>query len=311
MAELRKDYILDRWVLIAPKRGKRPHELDLNEVKHEGECPFCPGNEAKFTPNEIGRIPQNGGWAVRWIPNLFAALQPEGNSSIRTDNRFFTVSDGVGRQEVIIETPRHDKQLADLSQDEIEQVLSVYARRIVELENKDNIKYVGVFKNHGFQAGTSLVHSHSQVWATALIPKDIQDKLNASSKFLRCPYCSIIDIEKKSDRRCFENNDFVAFTPYASRFNYELWILPKTHISRFEKLNLKSLAELLRKALQKVGRLDYNLVVTYAPKGHDLHVQIELLPRVALWGGFELNTGIIVNAVAPEDAAKYYRGEAI
>lgn len=311
MAELRKDYILDRWVLIAPKRGKRPHELELAETKHEDECRFCPGNEAKFTPNEIGRIPQNGGWAVRWVPNVFAALQPEGNAVIRTDNRFFTVSDGVGRQEVIIETPRHDKQLADLSQDEIEQVLSVYARRIVELENKDNIKYVSVFKNHGFQAGTSLVHSHSQVWASAVIPHDVQEKMSASSRFLRCPYCSVIDIEKKSDRRCFENNDFVAFAPYASRFNYELWILPKTHVARFEKLNLKSLAELLRKALQKVGRLDYNLVITYAPKGHDFHVQIELLPRVALWGGFELNTGIIVNAVAPEDAAKYYRGEAI
>ncbi|RJQ21409.1 galactose-1-phosphate uridylyltransferase [Candidatus Woesearchaeota archaeon] len=308
MAELRKDYFLDRWVLIAPKRGKRPHEIEQKELHHEGVCSFCPGNES-MTPREIGRIPQNGGWAVRWFPNPFAALVPEGNAAPRTDNRFFTFAGGFGHQEVIAETPRHDKQLADLSEGEIAQVLEVYARRIVELEKKERIAYVSVFKNHGFQAGTSIVHSHSQVWAMGVIPRDVQEKLRASAKFLRCPYCAVIDVESVGARRCFENADFIAFTPYASRFNYEVWVLPRQHVSRFEQLNVKSLAAILKKVLVRVGNLDYNLTVTYAPKGRDLHVHLELLPRVALWGGFELGTGVIVNAVSPEDAARFYRGE--
>ncbi|MBI4146868.1 galactose-1-phosphate uridylyltransferase [Candidatus Woesearchaeota archaeon] len=309
MGELRKDYLLDRWVIISSGRGKRPHEIEKQEVEHVEKCRFCPGNES-MTPPEIGRVPKNGSWAVRWFGNPFAALNAEGQVSPKTDNRFFTFASSYGVQEVIAETPRHDRQLADLSVEEIEQVLHVYARRIVELEKFPNIEYVCVFKNHGLLGGTSLVHSHSQVWATGVLPLEVQAKLNAMARFLQCPYCAIVEKERKGSRLCFENEAFVAFAPYASRFNYECWIFPKQHVGRLEDVNFASLAVVLRQVLQKIGRLDYNLLVFYGPKGRDFHFHVEVCPRVGIWAGFELGTGIIVNSVSPEDAAKYYRGVA-
>jgi len=176
MGELRKDYILNRWVIISPKRGKRPHELQRDTKIKEGPCFFCPGNE-HMTPSEIGRVPRNGGWQIRWFENKFPAFKPEGNAEIKTTSRFYTSSDSYGYHEVIVETDRHDRQLAQLPVDEIEQVFHVYARRIKELESKPNIKYVNVFKNHGFMGGTSIVHSHSQLMAAAFVPVEIENKV--------------------------------------------------------------------------------------------------------------------------------------
>lgn len=312
MGELRKDYILDRWVIISPKRGQRPHELQKAVTAVQpGQCFFCPGSE-NLTPSEIGRVPRNGGWAVRWFENKFAAVKPEGDFSVRTDNRFYTFASNYGYHEVVVETPRHDKQLAELPVEDIEQVLHVYARRIVELESKPNIAYVNVFKNHGYLGGTSIVHSHSQIIATAIVPPDIRKKVGAIHDFISCPYCQVVESEKNSGRRCFENDDFVAFTPYASRFNYEIWVFPKIHVSRFEALDFSKLAEIMARVLRKVHELnyDYDMFVHYGPRGEDMfHVHIEVCPRQAIWAGFELESGIIINSVAPEDAAKFYRGE--
>ncbi|MBW3016321.1 DUF4931 domain-containing protein [Candidatus Woesearchaeota archaeon] len=309
MGEIRKDYILDRWVVISPKRGQRPHELKKPPVV-KGVCYFCPGSESS-TPPEIGRVVQNGSWKLRWFENKFSALKPEGDFSFKSDARFYTFSSSYGYQEVLVETPRHDLQLSQLPVEDVEQVLNVYARRVKELESKPNIKYVNVFKNHGLYGGTSLVHSHSQIMALAFVPPEIKEKLNAMRRFVSCPYCSVVESEMNSGRFCFENSDFVAFCPYASRFNYEVWIFPKLHLSRFEDLNLSSLADVLVKVLKKVGEanFDYNMFVQYGPKGEDFHFHIEVCPRIAVWAGFELCSGVIINSVAPEDAAKFYRGE--
>ncbi len=310
MGELRKDYILDRWVIVSSGRGARPHELQKATAVQQGVCFFCPGNES-LTPPEIGRIVKNGGWQLRWFENKFPALKPEGQASVKTDNRFYTFASSYGYHEVIVETPRHDKQLAELPVDEIEQMLHVYARRIVELEAKPNIAYVNVFKNHGYLGGTSIVHSHSQVMATSVVPVEIAEKVSAMRRFLSCPYCAVIQSESNSGRKCFESSDFIAFSPYASRFNYEVWIFPKTHVARLEEVNFASLADIMSKVLRKVhgANLDYNLLVQYGPRGEDFHFHIEVCPRAAIWGGFELSSGIIINSVSPEDAAKFYRGE--
>ncbi len=311
MGELRKDYVLDRWVIVSSKRGKRPHEFKRADIKvQEGPCYFCPGSE-HTTPPEIGRIVSNGSWQLRWFENKFPALHSEGNPVPATENRFYTSASAYGHHEVIVETPRHDRQLAQFNAEEMEQVLQVYARRIRELESRKHISYVNVFKNHGYMGGTSIVHSHSQVMATAVLPPEIREKIDAMRRFISCPYCSVVQSEKTSGRFCFENDDFVAFTPYASRFNYEIWIFSKTHASRLEEVNLSNLAEIFVKVLKKVQEAgwDYNVLVQYGPKGEDFHLHFEVCPRTAIWAGFELNSGIIINTVAPEDAAKYYRGE--
>ncbi len=311
MGEIRKDYILDRWVVISPKRGARPHELVKPASVETGPCFFCPGNES-MTPPEIGRVVRNGSWQLRWFENKFPAVKPEGDTAIKTEGRFYTFGNAFGYHEVLVETPRHDRQLAELPVEDIEQVFHVYARRIVELESKQNISYVNVFKNHGFLGGTSIVHSHSQIIATNIVPPDIRKKIAAMHNFVSCPYCSIIQSERNSGRFCFENSDFIAFAPYASRFNYEVWVFPKLHIARFEEFNFGKLAEIMSKVLGKVHELnfDYDMFVHYGPKGEDMfHAHIEVCPRHAIWAGFELESGIIINSVAPEDAAKFYRGE--
>jgi UDPglucose--hexose-1-phosphate uridylyltransferase len=309
LGELRRDYILDRWVVIVPKRGARPNEFVKKAEVAPHSCFFCPNHES-LTPPEIGRLGTAKSWKVRWFANKFAAWAPEGNAARRTDNRFYTYASNFGYHEVIVETPTH-QQLAELSEKDIQSVLLVYKMRIEALLEKPNVSYVQVFKNSGPDAGTSIVHSHSQIMASSIPNQEILDEVAARRKYVNCPYCDIVQSEKSSERRCFENKDWLAFAPYASRFNYECWIFPKAHITTMKDAKLETLASILKQVLSKIHALQcsYNLVVHYSPRGEDLHFHIELLPRISTWGGFELGTNIIINTVAPEDAAKYYRGE--
>jgi len=310
--ELRKDYILNRHVIISSNRGKRPREFKIPEEKvKKGICFFCPGNE-KLTPPEIGRI---GGknWKLRWFPNKFAAVSQEGNPNFETHNDYFTFASAYGHHEVIVETNNHKKQLWDLTKPQIKMVLDTYIDRIKDLSQKENISYVCVFKNHGKEGGTSLLHSHSQVIAYNKWPNLVKEKIEAVNKYDHCRYCDILNIEKDSDRKCFENNSFVAFAPYASRFHFEIWVMPKDHIKNITELGedrLTDLAEILKLILKKLKALNspYNLELFYSPEEADLHFHIEITPRLATWAGFELLTGEIINSLSPEEAAKYYRG---
>lgn len=317
MGELRKDYILDRWVIIASERGKRPHEFKQETVKQKkGKCFFCPGSE-NDTPPEIFRLGTKNKWRMRVFPNKFAAVRQEGDPSVKTDNIFYTYSSNFGAHEVIVETNDHKKQLWDLSPKDLVDVFSLYMMRIKELSKIEGVKYVQVFKNSGKQAGTSLVHSHSQVIAYNKVPGIVEQEVKAvkgyKEKMNICPYCCIINTEKDSYRRCFENKSFVAFTPYASRFPFEIWVLPKQHIKSIidvDKAKLKDLADVMKKILLKLKKLNapYNYMIHNAPGGQDLHFHIEILPRLATWAGFEFN-GTIINTMPPEEAAKFYRGE--
>ncbi|MBI4144293.1 galactose-1-phosphate uridylyltransferase [Candidatus Woesearchaeota archaeon] len=304
--ELRKDYILNRWVIVSEAREKRPHEfkkeIPVTDIK---TCFFCPGNEAQ-TPPEIGRI--GNPWKVRWFPNKFAAVA-EGKSGIQTHNKFYTFGNAVGNHEVIVETNDHTKQLHDLSKEEIGLVLQAYKDRITHLQEREYVKYVCVFKNSGISAGTSIVHSHSQLITSQTIPEEVMQKVAARNKYVQCPYCEIIQNEKKSDRRCFETDEWVAFCPYASRFMYEIWIFPKKHILTIEQAYLNGLADILQMTLKKIGQLgcSYNYYLHYSPKGEDLHFHIEVCPRISTWAGFELSSGTIITGITPEQAAQYYR----
>ncbi len=211
---------------------------------------------------------------------------------------------------MIVETNDHNKQLHDFTVEEIKSVLKVYVARTKELSQKN--KYVSVFKNHGINAGTSLVHSHTQVAAMNIDPPFVMQELKASFKGGKCLYCEIIQAEKNSDRRIFDNNTFISFCPYAPRFNFEAWIFPKHHIKSITELNddqLKDLAEVLHKILPKIAKLNasYNFVIHNAPKQHDLHFHMEILPRIAKFGGLELATNVIVQQITPEQAAEFYR----
>ena len=324
MIELRKDYILDRWVILAPSRKKRPRNFVRQPAAVSANvCAFCRGNE-KLTPPETGRINGPDGdssWSMRWFPNLFPAVEEEGQKDVRTDNAFYTFAAAYGGHEVIVETPVHSRQLWDFSAAELVQLLMVYRERIADLGNKEGIKYVAVFKNHGSEAGTSLVHSHTQIASINILPPLIVAEAAAIKNHKQknnnqCPYCSIINTEKGSYRRCFENSHAVAFTPYASRFNFEIWIFPKRHFRQLSDATAdeqQGISEILASTLHKLKELNapYNYILHYLPTAEpdDFHFHIEVQPRLSVWAGFEFNTDIIINSVTPEDAARFYRGE--
>jgi len=307
---LRKDYFLDRWVIVAPNRGNRPSDVVGNIRQKSTVDVFGEGNEG-LNPDEIGRFMRNGKWVVRWFKNKYPAVTEKMGAEVMPESRFFNSLPAFGFHEVIVESPSRDVQFSQLSPSEIEDVLHVFARRIKELESKDGIKYVSLFKNQGFQAGSSIVHSHTQALAVGFVPKEVQEKLDASRKFLRCPYCAVVDEEKNSARVVLENNDFIAFCPFASRFNYEVWIWPKLHASRFDELKMDSLSTILKSVLSTLDEknIDYNMNIIHSPKGEDLHCHVEITPRIARWGGFELASGVVINTISPEDAAKFYRGD--
>ena len=314
--ELRKDYVLDRYVILATNRGKRPSQFKVeddslsNLPELDENCPFCPGNEDK-TPEEKGRVEHNGTWKFRWFDNKFAAVDINGDHVVRTDNEFFTFANAFGKHEVIVETPKHNKQLWDLDEHELSELISVYNFRLEELSRIPGIKYVCLFKNHGPKAGTSLIHSHSQIIAYNVVPFWVRELIKAVAKFEGCPFCRVIERERNSDRSIMETDNFLTFTPYASQYPFEVLIFPKKHIRFLNDLreHFDELALHLRQILLKLKELNcsYNIVWLNSTFDKDLHFHIRIIPRITTPGGFEFY-GTHINVVAPEDAAHFYRG---
>ena len=313
MPEIRKDYLRKKYVIISKERGKRPKDFKeaVNQPSDNSKCPFCPQNE-HMIPGVIEEIKSGDKWITRAILNKFKAAYPEGNPDFETHNEFYTFSDAVGDHEVIIDTPDHDVELSELNPQHIEQVLGLLIERVKDGYSKGS-KYVCVLKNKGTDAGASLAHSHHQIIRLNLFPPEIKEEIELIKNYKTdCPYCDIIKSEKDSSRKIFEDDKFVAFTPYASKFSFEAWILPKRCISTLTMLDedeKKSLANILKKLLKKldVKGFSYNLLYKLAKEGDKYHFRIEIAPRLGKWAGYELNTGIIINSIVPEDAAEYYR----
>jgi len=300
MNELRKDYLLNRWVIIAKGRGKRPQHFVQKPGKiKEKVCFFCPGNE-DTTPPEISRVEEKGKWIIRCFPNKFPA----------TD-----------WHEIIVETPDHTENLGDLSVDHIVKVLEMYSERHIAMGANPKVKYVSIFKNKGEIAGASLPHSHTQLVGLTSVPPLVSKEIRASRK--KCPFCTIWRDEVKSSRLVYENRYTAAFAPFASRFPFEVWLMPKRHVGTLVEMKRKemtSFAETLKRILSALNSSlnypPYNFVLHYAPEGlhhapkcKDLHLHLELLPRLSKFAGFEFGTDIIINVMPPEIAADHYRKE--
>lgn len=316
MNELRKDYLLDRWVIIAKERGKRPDEFVQREREEveKGLCFFCPGNE-HTTPPEISRIEENGRWLVRCFPNKFPATT---NEIKKFDENLLVRMSAYGRHEIIVETPDHDMCFGDIKVEHIAKVVDMYSERLIENKKDPKIKYVLIFKNKGGLAGTSLRHSHTQLISLAMVPTIVKEEVDASKKYIKekgnCPFCDIWKKEIKSERRIFEDKYFVAFAPFAPRFSFEAWMVPRRHVTSLEFLNEGekfSFAGILKKLISRLNSglnyPPYNFYLHVSPEKEDLHFHLELCPRLSKWAGFELGSGLIINTMPPELAAEYYR----
>ncbi|MBN2474530.1 MAG: galactose-1-phosphate uridylyltransferase [Pirellulales bacterium] len=328
MPDLRKDPIVGRWVIIATSRAKRPHDFDASQRRHAGRfCPFCEGNEAK-TPNEIiayrspGSQPNRRGWRVRVIPNKFPALEIEGELNKRGEG-IYDMMRGVGAHEVIIESPEHVLSTSELSEEQLREVFWVYRDRLVDLKKDPRFVYGMIFKNVGPAAGASLEHTHSQLIVTPIVPISVWEEMTGSLEFYnyrgRCVYCDMIQQELASEKRVvLDTPGFLALAPFASRFPFETWILPKMHASHYENIQKNEVDELsgvMRQVIAKVeAALDqpaYNYIIHTAPfdtqeLGH-YHWHIEIIPSLTKTAGFEWGTGFYINPVPPEQAAAFLR----
>ncbi len=341
MSELRKDPIVDRWVIIAAERGRRPDDFRDTEADAKtaggAGCPFCGGNEAKTPPETWalrpdGSAPNTEGWQVRAVPNKFPALGIEGTAERRGVGMFDTMT-GIGAHEVIIESPHHEWRMDTAPPEEVARVLGACQARLTDLQRDHRFRYVVIFRNHGKRAGASLTHPHSQLIAVPVTPKIVKDKLTAARDYYghkeRCIFCDIIAQELLvGDRVVVEDEHFVAISPYAARFPFELAIYPKQHQHDFAAMDDEcrlALAQMLGNCLRylatALGDPAYNYVINTAPNtiprpgkpdywgtiALDYHWHIEILPRVTRVAGFEWGTGFYINPVAPEDAAKFLR----
>lgn len=337
MPELRKDPIIGRWVIISTERAKRPDQFVTSSAPahEEGACPFCEGNESK-TPPEIYAIrpkhtPSNApGWELRVVPSISPFLRIEGELD-RSGKGLYDLMNGIGAHEVIIESNRHIANMADLTENEINRVITCYIDRIIDLEKDKRFKYVLVFKNHGVAAGGgAFEHSRSQLIATPVNPKRVKEELVGARQYYdyheRCIFCDLIkqEIDAK-DRIILDLDGFVAISPFAARFPFEVWILPKRHSCDFVSLDMESrfnLARTLKIVLSKLkkGLVDppYNYVIHTAPFrrakmgywksiDYDYHWHIEIIPRLTKVAGFEWGTGFYICPLAPENSAEFLR----
>ena len=339
MPELRQDPIQKRWVIIAAERAMRPHDFEIVPEREKGKtCPFCEGHEDR-TPNEIFAYrredtkPNSPGWTVRVIPNKFPALRIEGNLD-RHGIGLYDAMDGVGAHEVIIETPDHYVTFADLDHDQIVRILSTYRRRIMDLKQDSRFRYILIFKNHGVVAGATMRHPHTQLIAMPITPRTVAIELDTSKAHYeekeRCLMCDIVNQELEAGKRILrDDGNFVVISPFASRFPFECWIIPKVHSCAFEAVTdegLHYLADTMKDILTRLkdslNDPPYNFILHTCPNTeaepkrstswqsvkYDYHWHFEIMPRLTRVAGFEWGSGFYINPMPPEEAVRLLRG---
>ena len=339
--EIRKDYLLDRWVIIAAERAKRPSDFKVEASPRDvGKvCPFCPGNEEMTPPatllylekeGKLLRDRDSGGtrrsdWIVRCFPNRYPAVKPETKEVKAVDNEMLYRTRAYGFHEVIVESPVHDEQPSKMRLKQLKYSLMAQIERAAAFYRDPSIRYVQIFRNYRREAGASLSHPHSQIIATEHIPKILTEEVKSSKTYMekegRCIFCDIIEVEKESSRLIYESKHFVALAPWASIQPFEFWILPKKHSANLLKITDEELDELSRilkaglRALSEVlGDPPYNYVFHTAPKyprGIEkfYHWHLEVYPKLAVWAGFEIGTGMYINVTPPEVAAESLKAE--
>ncbi|MDD4996195.1 MAG: galactose-1-phosphate uridylyltransferase [Patescibacteria group bacterium] len=306
ISEIRKDYFLNRYVIITPTRSKRPRETKIIpafENKKIKDCPLCPGQIKKNLIIKSYPSFKKQPWSVMVIKNKYPIVS-------------LTNQKSYGQHEVVIETPDHSKELSRLSLKEIINLLNVYQDRTKELSKIKKINYILIFKNYGGKAGASLTHAHSQIFCSEVLPPDLREEFQFMRQYQKkhktCPYCDIIRKEEKGPRKIYSNKEMIAIAPYSSAYHYETWIFPRRHLDNIVDLNKKeiiSLAIFLKKILTKLFKINipYNFFLHQVISEKNQHFYLKIQPRESIWGGLELGSGLVVNSLSPEKAASFLR----
>jgi UDPglucose--hexose-1-phosphate uridylyltransferase len=334
MPEIRQNPTTKEWVIVAVERAKRPEDFVHTQAKTQAppfseDCPFCPGHEDRTPPEIVSNRSGNGDWTIRVVPNRYPALASKGKGMPKWErvreegSDLFRWMPGFGKHEVIIETPVHNASFGRIEDEKALEILTMYHARYSALSEDKRFKLITIFRNYGRDAGTSLEHPHSQIVATPIVPLHIRHRLEEATRFYddngACVFCKLIEYEKEAkDRIVLEDENFIVIEPFASRSPFETWIIPHAHRSTFGELDLSELpgfARILNRVFERFVKLlhdpSYNLVIQTAPLsevGADYyHWHVKIFPRMTTPAGFELGTGVYINTVVPEAAAKYLR----
>lgn len=324
-SELRQDLVSGDWVVIATGRARRPDEFGRTQRENDDkgiegclfEDPVATGQE----PDVLMYERADGQWSLRVFPNKYPAFS-KGKSHRKISEGPYVGMDGVGYHEIVV-TKDHYNHLATMNVMEIAEVFDAYQERYLALMNKKGVNYVAIFHNHGKEVGASIHHPHSQIMAIPVVSPYLQLELDGAHKFHKsnrhCVFCTIAEHESEEKKRIvFENDDFIAFCPYASRAAFEIHVMPKKHSPYFERITDDQkikLAEVFSKAMGSLYKAlndpPYNFYIHSAPcDGKDYphyHWHIEILPHTSTWAGFELDTGIEISTIQPEVAAEFLR----
>jgi UDPglucose--hexose-1-phosphate uridylyltransferase len=321
--ELRFNQLKNEWVLFSQKRSdpKKPRDVFVQRrtIPPKDTCPFEDMEKSQNQPPYF-KVPERGSWKVLVFPNKFPGLDPTIEKHIVRDEPFRMSLAGYGYHDVLI-TKSHTKNFSDLPDQDAYQVLHALRKRYLQVSSDPHIDYISMFQNWGVNAGASIYHPHMQIISLPVIPSHIAHELVYSLRYFEksrsCLYCDLIQGERKEKKRIvYENKDTVAFVPYAAQEPYEVLIFPKQHAIFFEQGSdaiLRSASLALKKVLgaikKKLGDPDYNFYIHTAPATDGgiyeyHHWYIRVLPKTNIDAGFELGTGVQLNAVFPEDAAK-------
>lgn len=325
MAELRKDPVSGDWVVSGYKTTKR---------SDPGACPFCPGNE-HMTPKTVREIKgTDGTWAVRCFPATNPIFLIEVEEQKRAEGLYDKMGN-VGAHEIIVEHRSHTVTMSSFTENELSLVFDMYMDRIVDLKRDKRFKYINVFKNHGELAGSYIFHPHSHVLATPIMPQRMDLELNNSRQHYlqkeRCLFCDILNQEIRQNKRIVSMNaKFVALCPFASKFPYETWVLPRFHDDSFENLRDDALRhELISVVLDLLKRIEkltnaYTIVIHTSPNTvrsgllngdfsvkDYFHWHIEILPRDFRSSKYKREDAFHVVSITPEEAASSLKSQQI
>jgi UDPglucose--hexose-1-phosphate uridylyltransferase len=315
-------------VIIATDRARRPSDFTRQPVPPPAArfCPFCSGNEEKTPPEVLayrnGGEPNRPGWTVRVVPNKFPVLGIEGDLN-RQGEGLYDKMNGIGAHEVIIETPDHSLTIPQMTDSQVEEFLCAFRDRVNDLKRDRRFRYIVLFKNYGEAAGATLEHPHSQLIALPVIPRRVKEEIDGAQVYYgfkeRCVYCDIIRQECSSGVRLIQETDrFLVLSPWAPRFPFETWIVPKQHASHVEEADsatLQNLGWTLRSTLRKMDKVlerpPYNFIIHTAPLQESFlpyyHWHVEVIPKLTKVAGFEWGTGFYVNPTPPEESARFLR----
>jgi UDPglucose--hexose-1-phosphate uridylyltransferase len=327
VSELRQDIVMGEWVVIATTRGERPGDLAIKSADTSQDISKCPFEDPFLEQEPLlvqlkeGGVDPKKDWSLVVLRNKFPAFT-KGDCTIFEKEGPYLKTGSIGHHEVVI-LKEHGKFIPDISLDEVCSMIDAYHRRFIEISKDECVRYISVFHNHGKEAGASIGHLHSQIIASSVLPVNVKRSLCGAKKYFekngKCVHCDVIDFELKDKKRIvFENDKFIVVVPFASKIAFQMEIFPKEHQSSFSMLKKEDVyffAEALQSTITKlkkgVNDPPFNFFIHTTPVKNSefehYHWHLEILPKTAIWAGFELGTGMEISAVIPEDAAEFLR----